>query len=83
MNLCKYKHVFGEEGTGVHSLRLFNLAVADVMGTIVIALALAWWMQLTLTNTVLFICIVFLIAILVHRAFCVNTTINKMIFGTV
>jgi len=83
MGLCKYKHMFGQENTGIHSLRFLNLAIIDVLGTVAIALALAWWMKLTLLNTILFLCLIFVIAILAHRAFCVNTTINKLIFGTV
>jgi hypothetical protein len=26
---CKYKNIFGEEGKGVHSYRIFNIAIVD------------------------------------------------------
>ena len=34
MSLCKYKNLFGEVGKGVHSYRIFNIAVVDVVLTI-------------------------------------------------
>jgi hypothetical protein len=34
MSLCKYRDIFGKVGTGVHSLRLFNLAVVDTLLTL-------------------------------------------------
>ena len=35
MNLCQYKNMFGEPGKGVHSYRLFKLAIVDVVMTII------------------------------------------------
>ena len=78
--LCQYRDVFGKAGTGVHSVRLYNVAVLDVIGTIVGATVLArvfrW--NVWLTNA-----LAFLLAILAHRLFCVNTTVNRLLFGPV
>ena len=63
MDLCKYRDIFGQVGSGIHSYRLFGFAIVDVGGTVAIAILIA--------------------PILVHRAFCVNTTLNVMIFGKI
>jgi len=34
MSLCEYKDYFGESGKGVHSYRIFNFAIVDVMMTL-------------------------------------------------
>jgi len=34
MSLCKYKNYFGEPGKGVHSYRIFNIAMVDVIQTL-------------------------------------------------
>jgi hypothetical protein len=83
MNLCKYKNIFGELGTGVHSIRIFNIAVFDVLGTIIISI-LIHYLLLKLFNyyidlyIILIIC--FCLGILLHRLFCVRTTIDKLLF---
>lgn len=81
--LCKYRHVFGKEGEGVHSVRFMNIAVIDVLGTVLGGALIAWlagwgWRGFLLVTVLLFV-----IAILMHRLFCVNTTVNKAIFGVV
>ena len=34
---CKYKDIFGKVGQGTHSRRLFNIAIVDLIVTIIIA----------------------------------------------
>lgn len=77
---CKYKHIFGKEGEGVHSVRVMDFAVVDVVGTIIGAVILAWVIDV---NPLLMIVFAFVVGILFHRLFCVNTTLNKLIFGVV
>lgn len=77
---CKYKHIFGKEKEGIHSYRVFDIAIVDVIGTIIVALMLGMIFK---WNIVLTILIAFLTGIVLHRLFCVNTTINKIIFGVV
>jgi hypothetical protein len=36
MWLCKHKHMFGKEKTGFHSVRTFDVAVLDVLGTVLV-----------------------------------------------
>ena len=35
MSLCKYKNLFGEVNTGIHTVRIFNIAIFDVLFTII------------------------------------------------
>jgi hypothetical protein len=46
-NLCKYKNMFGEPGTGAHSYRFFNIAVVDVVLTILAAFLLSWMTKIS------------------------------------
>jgi hypothetical protein len=80
MGLCKYRHIFGREGEGVHSIRLFDVAVVDVVATLIAGAllgrrSLKMFLAITLG--------LFLLGVIAHRLFCVNTTVNKAIFGLV
>ena len=35
MNLCKYKNALGVPDKGIHSYRLFGVAIADVIMTVI------------------------------------------------
>jgi polyferredoxin len=78
--LCAHRHVFGKEGEGVHRHRLFGIAVVDAVLTIALGLLIARWTGWHVLPTLLGL---FLLAIIAHRLFCVNTTVNKAIFGVV
>ena len=79
-SLCKYKNIFGREKQGVHSIRIANIAIVDVISTIIGGIAIGYFFKLN----ILYTCIVlFILAIILHRLFCVNTTINKLLFGIV
>jgi fatty-acid desaturase len=78
--LCEYRHIFGEEGKGVHSIRIANIAVVDLGLTLLAGLFISKWLRINLYLTW---AILILLGIFFHRLFCVNTTINKAIFGTV
>ncbi len=80
MYLCQYRHIFGKEGEGVHSIRLFDIAVVDYVMTYLAAYVISRYYEVSfiITSTVLFA-----LAVIIHRLFCVNTTVNKMIFGVV
>jgi hypothetical protein len=76
----KFKNIFGKEGEGVHSIRIFNLAVIDIILTIIGAIIISYYIKI---NFWIVFIILILIGIILHRLFCVNTTINKMIFGVI
>jgi len=76
--LCPYKDIFGKVGEGVHSYRVANIAIVDVIMTIVAAFILHF---LYPKYSVLSIAIVlFLLGIILHRLFCVRTTIDRLLF---
>jgi hypothetical protein len=77
MTFCKYSNLFGEPGTGVHKYRLFNLAIVDVVMTIVGAFLISWWFQWNFWKV---LGILFLTGIAMHHLFCVRTTIDKLLF---
>jgi hypothetical protein len=75
--LCPYKYIFGEPNKGVHSHRLFDLAIVDVLGTVVIAYGISKYFKKEFKEVLL---AVFLLGIILHRLFCVRTTIDKFLF---
>ena len=77
--LCKYSNLFGEAGTtkGMRKYRVFGIAVLDVTVTVICALVIAWFFKLPYIQTVIAI---FILGIVVHRAFCVRTAVDKMLF---
>jgi hypothetical protein len=77
MNLCQYRDLFGKLGQGIHSVRLFDIAVLDVLVTLFVAYLLHLWSGYNfLVVTVAF----FALGIVVHRLFCVRTTVDKFLF---
>jgi hypothetical protein len=78
--LCKYKNIFGKVGEGLHSYRLFNIAIVDVISTIFVAYLLKIYIfpQRSFLKITI---ILFLLGIILHRIFCVKTTLDKIIFG--
>ena len=76
-SLCKYKHLFGEIGKGIHSYRILVIAIMDVIQTILLGLFLAWITKISIFYTIPGS---FLLGIVAHRAFCVRTTVDKLLF---
>jgi hypothetical protein len=83
MNLCKYKNIFGKPGEGVHKYRLFNIAIIDVVFTIIGAYFLHKKINKKYSRIEFYQVLIFLFicGIIAHRAFCVRTTVDKLIFG--
>ena len=77
MDLCKYKNSLGIPNEGVHKHR-YGVAVFDVVGTIVIGLILSFLFK---WNPILTITILFILGIILHRLFCVRTTVDKILFS--
>ena len=77
---CKYKDFFGKPSEGVHNIRLFNLAIIDIISTIIGGLIIAKYFNYDKYKV---IGILFLIGIIAHRIFCVRTTIDKLLFDDI
>jgi len=77
--LCQYKDALGEVGKGVHSYRIFNIAIVDVLLTILGAYIIHLF-----TPSYSFISILiflFVLGVILHRIFCVRTTVDKILFN--
>lgn len=78
INLCKFKDIFGKPNQGAHSYRIFNIAIIDLIATIIGAYLFTYVFNIPFWfSFILFI----VLAIFFHKIFCVDTTINKFIFG--
>ena len=76
---CKYKDILGKPKTGLHSYRVYNIAVIDVLLTFLLAKFIQYYL-LEETDFFLILCICFISGIVIHRVFCVRTTIDKLLF---
>jgi len=83
MDLCQYSDMLGVPNQGVHSYRIFGLAAIDVILLIVGALILYWGLNKWFgwnTSYVVYLVVFFVLGIILHRLFCVRTTIDKLLF---
>jgi hypothetical protein len=76
--LCKYKDILGIPNEGVHKYRIFDIAINDVFLTIIVSLIISYIFNI---NFLLTLIILFLLGIILHRIFCVKTTIDKLLFS--
>lgn len=76
--LCKYKDILGKPNTGVHQYRIFNIAIVDVLLTIIAAYFVSYLFKIDFIMTLL---LLFILGIILHKVFCVKTTVDKFIFG--
>ena len=75
--LCKYKDIIGKPGEGAHSFRFLGFSVVDVLVTLLAALLISWIFKISLFYTIIPL---FFSGIIVHRMFCVNTAIDRLLF---
>ena len=73
---CQYKDALGIPGKGVHT-HVFGVAIMDIIMTIIGAGALSYFMK---WNFILVLILLFTLGIVLHRVFCVRTTIDKTLF---
>ena len=78
MKTCPYRHLLGVEGKGVHAYRLGGVAIVDVLFTFLASWLLYWYTKWPFLWVLLGL---FLLGIVLHRLFCVRTTIDKFLFG--
>ena len=77
---CKHRDIFGKPGEGVHSYRFMGIALVDAILTIIVAFYVSKKYTVSFVKTLI---VFFSAGVIVHRLFCVNTTINVAIFGMV
>ena len=66
MDLCKYQNSLGIPNQGVHSYRLFGVAIVDVIFTIIGAMIISYFSNRSFIYTLIFL---FLLGIILHRLF--------------
>ena len=77
MTLCKYADIFGKPNTGVHSYRLFDFAIVDVLLTILVGYLISKYYNKPMFSTIFYL---FIIGIFIHELFCVKTKLNTLLF---
>ena len=78
MDFCKFSDILGKPGKGLHSYRLFDIAIVDVILTIILAYLISKYFKYSFYIVLI---ILFLLSIFLHRLFCVKTTVNNLIFS--
>jgi hypothetical protein len=80
MSLCKYSNIFGAPNTGIHKYRIFNVAIIDVIVTLIVSYYIYKYnnKKIKLINITI---MMFILGIILHRIFCVRTTIDKLLFN--
>ena len=87
MGLCKYKNLFGIPNTGVHSIRIFDIAIIHIFITLLEAILIyeiiiVQWLKINnIIKLWMVIVFMFVLGIVLHKAFCVKTTVDKILFG--
>lgn len=75
---CKYSEIFGKVGEGPHSYRIFDIAIVDVIFTIIGAYIIH--LLLPQYKFIHILVALFILGIALHRLFCVRTTIDRILF---
>jgi hypothetical protein len=75
--LCQFRNFLGQLNKGVHKYRIANIAIVDVLATIVVAYLIHLY---TVYSFPIILAGAFILGIIAHRLFCVRTTIDKFLF---
>jgi uncharacterized membrane protein len=68
--------IFGLPNEGIHSYRLFDLAIIDIIATVIIAMLLAKIMDISVIKMIL---ILFIIGQILHYTIGVNTGFMRLL----
>lgn len=76
---CPYAHVLGIPGEGVHSTRVFGLALFDIVATVILAVLVAYVCRIAVWKSLLFW---FVVGEILHYLFGTKTAFLTMIGAT-
>lgn len=80
--LCQYKDIFGKPNTGVHTIRIYNIAIVDVLATVLLAYVLKTCTDFFKDFGLITLSLILVLAsVYIHRLFCVETTLVKFFNG--
>ena len=68
-DLCKYKDILGKPNIGLHSLRILDIAMFDVLCVIIIGMLISNTFKIPLLYTIISL---FILGIILHRLFCLH-----------
>ena len=77
LDLCKYKDLFGIPGQGIHAFKIFGISIWDTLIVLPFAIFFAWVANWSYSYTIVGF---YILGIIVHRLFCVRTTVDKLLF---
>lgn len=83
-SLCPYRNILGKVREGVHAYRFMDIAIVDVFMTVLGAYVIWWILHTLFKKTISFFLILiglFGLGIVLHRLFCVPTTVDQWLFG--
>lgn len=75
---CPYKDSLGKVGEGIHSYRVFDVAIVDVIFTVIGAAIIHYFMPQY--RFIVILTALFAAGIVLHHLFCVRTTVDKWLF---
>jgi hypothetical protein len=79
--LCQYKFIFGKTNEGFHKIRVLGFAAFDIIATVLVGALIAYIFGLSYIKIIGYL---FLLSIILHWLFCVDTAFMKMmgnVFG--
>lgn len=76
--LCQFKDIFGKPREGVHSYRVLDIAVVDVLGTVLLAYLISEYYKVDIWCSFF---LLLLSSVIIHKIFCVNTTLTQIVFS--
>jgi len=79
MSLCDYKDALGKPGQGFHEARLGSFALWDTVGTFAIAALITYTSGPSLQKFAWVSLIVFVLSIILHWVFCVETESGRLL----
>lgn len=75
---CPYKDSLGKVGEGIHSYRVFDVAIVDVIFTVIGAAIIHYFMPQY--RFIVILTALFAAGVILHHVFCVRTTVDKWLF---
>lgn len=81
MSLCQYANIFGKPKEGAHKTRVLGLAAVDLIATVVLAIVVTALLKCKMSQVPVVFALLWVLGILLHKLFCVDTPVTKFIFG--
>ena len=76
---CQYANILGIPGKGIHKFRLGNVAIVDLVLTLILALGLSYIPGSP--PFTIWIIILLLLSMVLHALLCTDTSVNKWLYS--